>query len=242
MKKRMRKVMALFVVVAMLFNLCPLSATADVRRNNIPASLGNANIQSSNDDKGDKSAINQDASDAQVKNENKAASDAQAKNENKATSDAKTNIDKEDASDSTQIQADTSASEKTEETTATEKAADNKEASTEAVTDNTEASSTEVINDSEASTTETAVTNDEGKAQSEKDDDKAETKDEKSDKKDDEDKDEKMPAFSETKSIDGVKITVSADKDVFPEGVTLSIRKVSKADGKRSKCCSSLYI
>ena len=231
--KRMRKVMALFVVVAMLFNLCPLSATADVRRNNMPASLGNADIQPSNDDKGDKSAINQDASDAQVKNENKAASDAQAKNENKDTTDTKTKIDKEeDTSDSTQIQADTSASEKTEETTATEKAADNKEASTEAVTDSTEASSTEVINDSEASTTETAVANDEGKAQSEKDDDKAETKDEKSDKKDDEDKDEKMPAFSETKSIDGVKITVSADKDVFPEGVTLSIRKVSKADGR----------
>ena len=231
--KRMRKVMALFVVVAMLFNLCPLSVTADVRRNNMPASLGNANIQPSNDDKGDKSATNQGATDAQAKNENKAASDAQAKSENKATTETKTKIDKEeDASDSTQIQADTSASEKTEETTATEKAADNKEASTEAVTDNTEASSTEVINDSEASTTETAVTNDEGKAQSEKDDDKAETKDEKSDKKDDEDKDEKMPAFSETKSVDGVKITVSADKDVFPKGVTLSIRKVSKADGK----------
>ncbi len=42
-------------------------------------------------------------------------------------------------------------------------------------------------------------------------------------------------AFSESKSIDGVKITVSADEGVFPKGATLSVKKVTLAQEKQAE-------
>lgn len=158
--KKIRKVMALLVAVAMLLNMCPPSVGAGVGIRQTPVSVGNADIQSSNDDTGDKSASNE---------------------ESEVT---------------------------TEASTSTEGVADEK--------NNTSASEETVADDEEKSTSDT----EEDKSKDKKDENK------------DSDEDEKMPAFSETKAIDGVKITVAADKDVFPKGVTLSIRKVSKADGR----------
>ncbi len=45
----------------------------------------------------------------------------------------------------------------------------------------------------------------------------------------------KFPAFSESKSIDGVRITVEADEGVFPEGATLSVKKVTLAQEKQAE-------
>ena len=44
-----------------------------------------------------------------------------------------------------------------------------------------------------------------------------------------------FPAFSESKSIDGVRITVEADEGVFPEGATLSVEKVTLAQEKQAE-------
>lgn len=38
---------------------------------------------------------------------------------------------------------------------------------------------------------------------------------------------EPMPAFEQSKTVDGVKVTVEADEGTFPEGATLSVKKVS---------------
>lgn len=45
----------------------------------------------------------------------------------------------------------------------------------------------------------------------------------------------KIPAFEGSKTIDGVKITVTADEGVFPEGATLSVEKVAKAQEKEAQ-------
>ena len=44
-----------------------------------------------------------------------------------------------------------------------------------------------------------------------------------------------FPVFSESKSIDGVRITVEADEGVFPEGATLSAEKVTLTQEKQAK-------
>ena len=46
---------------------------------------------------------------------------------------------------------------------------------------------------------------------------------------------EERPAFSESKSIDGVRITVEAEEGVFPEGATLSAEKVTLAQEKQAE-------
>ena len=171
--KKIRKVMALLVAVAMLLNMCPPSVGAGVGIRQTPISVGNADIQSSNDDTGDKSASNEEVKDT------KTASDKTGKDSDSGNSNGEG-----------------------------EEVVDEK--------NNTSTSEETVADDEEKSTSDT----EESKSKDKKDEDK------------DSDEDEKMPVFSETKAIDGVKITVAADKDVFPKGVTLSIRKVSKADVK----------
>jgi len=46
---------------------------------------------------------------------------------------------------------------------------------------------------------------------------------------------EERPAFSESKSIDGVRITVEAEEGVFPEGAVLSVEKVTKDQEKKAE-------
>ena len=46
---------------------------------------------------------------------------------------------------------------------------------------------------------------------------------------------EGKPAFKASKSIDGVRITVEADEGVFPEGATLSVKKVSRVQEKQAE-------
>ena len=45
----------------------------------------------------------------------------------------------------------------------------------------------------------------------------------------------KLPAFKEFRSIDGVRITVEAEAGVFPEGATLSVKKVTLAQEKQAE-------
>ena len=55
------------------------------------------------------------------------------------------------------------------------------------------------------------------------------------DGRDSEKNEAETPAFEESKSIDGVKITVSADEGVFPKGATLSVKKVTLAQEKQAE-------
>ena len=55
------------------------------------------------------------------------------------------------------------------------------------------------------------------------------------DNKDTKEDKEEYPAFEESKSIDGVRITVMADEGVFPEGATLSVEKVTKAQEEQAE-------
>ena len=43
------------------------------------------------------------------------------------------------------------------------------------------------------------------------------------------------PAFDESKTIDGIKITVKAEEGAFPSGSTLSVRKVTAAEEKKAE-------
>ena len=55
------------------------------------------------------------------------------------------------------------------------------------------------------------------------------------DSEDSEKSDVESPAFEESKSIDGVKITVAADEGVFPEGAVLSVEKVTKEQERKAE-------
>ena len=46
---------------------------------------------------------------------------------------------------------------------------------------------------------------------------------------------EEQPAFEESETIDGVKITVAAEEGVFPEGAVLSVEKVTKEQEKQAE-------
>ena len=46
---------------------------------------------------------------------------------------------------------------------------------------------------------------------------------------------EEQPAFEESETIDGVKITVAAEEGVFPEGAVLSLEKVTKEQEKQAE-------
>ena len=58
--------------------------------------------------------------------------------------------------------------------------------------------------------------------------------DEDADKDSNEDNEE-YPAFDQSKSIDGVKVSVTADEGVFPEGATLSVEKVTNTQKKQAE-------
>ncbi|XME02180.1 YDG domain-containing protein [Lachnospiraceae bacterium C1.1] len=81
------------------------------------------------------------------------------------------------------------------------------------------------------------VASDDSSSADVQDEEKAEAIEEKDAKAEDisDKEDSKMPAFEESKSINGVRITVTADEGVFPEGATLSVEKVTVAQEKQAE-------
>ena len=121
--KKMRKVMALFVVVAMLLNICPPSVAAGAGSRRIPVSVGNADIQSSNDNTGDKSVPKEEVKDTKADSDKTdKASDSGNNNEEAASTASE---EKEDATSESVTESAAETSEvSTEASTSTEKAVD----------------------------------------------------------------------------------------------------------------------